>query len=96
MPSRLESHLAQPVGCFLFRDRQSLPASQKRHGHVFERGKFRQQVVKLPHEANFAVAKLGSVVFGECMHLRVSAVYGTRRRTIKSSDDVQLGTLSRP
>ena len=51
--------------------------------------------MKLPDEANFAVAELGSIVFRKRIHLRFRAVYGTRRRTIKRSDDVQQGTLAR-
>ena len=95
MSARFQSYLAQPVRCLDGSGRQSLPTRQQWHGHIFERGKFRQQVMKLPYEADLAVAKLGSVVFGERIHLRVRAVYGTRRGTFKRSDDVQQGTLSR-
>ena len=51
--------------------------------------------MELPDEANFAVTELGSIVFGERIHLRVRAVYGTRRRTIKRAHDVQQSTLAR-
>ncbi len=95
IPARFQSHLAQPAGSFLLRDRKSLSARQQWHGYILQRRKFRQQVMKLPDEANFAVAELGSIVFRERIHLRVRAVYGTGRRTIKRSDDVQQGTLAR-
>ncbi len=50
--------------------------------------------MELPYIADIAVTKLGSVILGERIHLRVRAVYGTRRRTIKRRQDVQQGTLS--
>ena len=50
--------------------------------------------MELPHVADLAVTELGGIVLGERIHLRVGAVYGTRRGTIKSREDVQQGTLS--
>ena len=50
--------------------------------------------MELPHVADLAVTELGSVVFGKRIHVRIGAVYGTRRGTIKGREDVQQGTLS--
>jgi len=50
--------------------------------------------MELPHISDFAVTKLGGGIFGERIHVGVGAVYGTRRGTIKSGEDVQQGTLS--
>jgi len=94
MPALGQSHFAQPAGSLLLSRRKRLAARQKRHGHIFESGKLRQQVMELPHIADFAVTKLGGGVFGERIHLDVGAVYGTRRGTIKRGEDVQQGTLA--
>ncbi len=51
--------------------------------------------MELPDVADLAVAELGGIIFGERIHVRLGAVYGTGRRTIKSGKDVQQGTLSR-
>jgi len=89
-----QSHFAQPARSFLLSRRKCLPARQEWHGHIFEGGKFRQQVMELPHIADFAVTKLGGGILGERIHLSVGAVYGTRRGTIKRGEDVQQGTLA--
>ena len=51
--------------------------------------------MELPDVADLAVAKLGGIILGKRIHVRVGAVYGTGRRTIKSGEDVQQGTLAR-
>ncbi len=51
--------------------------------------------MELPDVADFAVTKLGGVIFGKRIHVGVGAVYGTSRGTIKRREDVQQGTLSR-
>ncbi len=50
--------------------------------------------MELPHVADLAVTELGGIVLGKRIHVRVGAVYGTRRGTIKGCEDVQQGTLS--
>ncbi len=95
MRTRLKSHFAQPLRSFCFDLLPGLPSNQERHGHVFQRRKFRQQVVELPYEADFAVTKIGGVIFGERIQSQVGAVYVTCGSTIKGAEDVQEGTLSR-
>jgi len=34
---------------------------QQRHHHIFERRKFRQQVVNLPNETNLAIPEIGKL-----------------------------------
>ena len=95
MPARFQSYFAQPAGRFLFRSGERLPARQQGHGYVLQRSELGQQVVKLPDVSDFAVTKLGGIIFRKRIHLRVCAVYGTGGRTIKSRQDVQQSTLSR-
>ena len=94
MRTLLQSDLAQPAGSFGRCRRKRLPSGQERHGDVFEGGEFGEQVVELPHIADFAITKVGGGVFGQRMHLGICAVYGTRRRPIKSRQDVQQGAFS--
>jgi acyl-CoA thioesterase-1 len=89
MAALLQSDMTQPRGSFLFGILPRIPASQKRHGNVLQRRKFRQQVVELPHIADFAVTELGGCIFRKRVHLGICAVYGTAGRTIKSPEDVQ-------
>jgi hypothetical protein len=51
--------------------------------------------MELPDVADLAVTKLGGVILGKRIHVRVGAVYGTSGGTIKGREDVQQGTLSR-
>jgi len=95
MPARFESDFAQPPRSFFFGGSQRLPAGQQGHGDILQCGEFRQQVVKLPDVADLAIAKLSGFILRKRIHLGVGAVYGTSRRTIKSGEDVQQGTLSR-
>ena len=32
--------------------------NQQRHHHIFQRGKLRQEIVNLPNEPNFPIAKI--------------------------------------
>ena len=89
MAALFESHLTQPRGSFLLGVLPRISASQQRHGNVLQRREFRQQVVELPHIADFAVAELGGCIFRKRVHLGICAVYGTAGRTIKSAEDVQ-------
>ncbi len=95
LPALGQTHLAEPPRSFLLGGRERLPARQQRHGDILKSGEFRQQVVELPHIADFAVTKLGRGILGKRIHVKVCAVYGTRRRTIKRGQDVQQRTLSR-
>ena len=86
---RLQSHFAQPAQSFLFCGKQLPPTCEQGHGHILDRSEFGQQVMELPHVADLAVTKLGSVILRQCSHPGIRAVYGTCRRTIKRSQDVQ-------
>ena len=91
----LQPHLAKPAGGFALGFGQRLAAGQKGHRHILQRREFRQQVVELPHVADFAVAKVGGCVLRKRVHLGIGAVYGTSGRAIKGSEDMQQGALSR-
>ena len=45
--------------------------------------------MKLPHEAEFASAKLCCIVLGKAPQVNLGEVYVTFRSTIKRSEDVQ-------
>ena len=93
--ARFQPHFAQPTRSFLLGGSNWLATRQQGHSHIFQRGELRQQVVKLPDIADFAVTELGGIIFGKRIHLGIRAVYGTGRWPIKSAQDVQQGTLSR-
>jgi len=62
LPEPICSHrerllLPPPRGGFTFRSSLLFAACQQRHGHVFQRRKLRQQVMKLPHVADLPIAK---------------------------------------
>jgi len=90
----LESDLAQPARSLRFRLLPSLTAEQQGHSHVLCGRKFRQQVMKLPNETGFAIAKIRGFVVGQRSDSQVGAVYVTCGGTIKSAEDVQQGTFS--
>ncbi len=94
MRTLLKCYFSQPLRSFCFDLRPGLPPNQERHGHVFQRRKFRQQVMELPYETDLAVTKIGGVIFGERIQSQVGAVYVTCGSAIKSAEDVQKGTLS--
>ncbi len=62
MRALLQSHLAQPPRSFLLCLLPGQTPQQKRHGHIFQCRKLRQQVVELPDEADFAIAKLSGFI----------------------------------
>ncbi len=63
MRALLQTHLVQPSRSFSLRLRLGKSPQQKRHGHVFQCRKFRQQVVELPDETELMVAEPGRVIF---------------------------------
>ena len=77
---------SQPVHSLLL----SLPPihapHHKRHRDVLPGCKLRQQIVKLPHEANFTVTKFGCRIFRQLAKIEVGEVYRTTGRPIKSSE----------
>ena len=95
MTTLLQPHLAEPAGSFPLGFRPRLSTGQQGHSHILPRREFRQQVMKLPHVTDLAVAKLGGCVFRKRMHLGIGAVYGTARGAIKGSKDMQQSALSR-
>ncbi len=90
----VQSDFAQPTGGFRFDLLPCLPSKQQRHGNIFRRREFRQQIVKLPYKAGLPIAKGGSFVVRQRIHSQVGAVYVTFRSTIKGAQDVQKGTLA--
>src|SRR3954462_6405940 len=94
MSAFAELNLLQPFHGAVLGLFPGLPAEKKRHCHVLQRGKLRQQIVELPDEADFAVAEVGSAFLRQRLYLKVGAVYVTCRSPIKSAEDVQQGTLS--
>src|ERR1700691_6584259 len=95
MATLFESHLAQPPRSIQSSGCKGLPSGQQGHRDILQSGKLGQQVMELPHVADFAVTKFGGVIVRECVHLRVCAVYGTDGWTIKRTQNVQQGTLPR-
>ena len=95
MRTFLESDLSQPAGSFRLSLLPSLSPKQQRHGNIFYRREFRQQVVKLPYEARFPIAKFRSFVVRKRIQSQVGAVYVTCGSAIKGTQDVQKCTLSR-
>ena len=63
MRTLLQTYLVQPSRSFSLRLLPGKSPKQKRHGHVFQCRKFRQQVVELPNETEFMVAEPGRVIF---------------------------------
>jgi len=90
-----QSDFAQPFTSFVFRLTRVFVSHQQRHGHVFNRREFRQQVMKLPDVSNRTVAKIRGCLIGKRLQLKLGAVYVTLRSTIKRSEDVQQGALAR-
>ena len=86
--------LTDTAGRFLFRLPLLGAAQQQRHGHIFQGRKLRQQVMKLPDEANLAIAELSRGLAGKRSQPQVAAVYVTLGSGIKRSQDVQQGTLA--
>src|SRR5271165_3158169 len=93
MSALFESNLAKPAHSFRFDLLPRLAAHKQRHGNVFGSGELWQQVVKLPDEAGFAVAKVGGLILRQRIQVQVGAVYVTCRSPIKSAEDVQKGAL---
>ncbi len=59
MPSACsKSYLLQPRRCCRSRPGVSLPSDQKRHHHVLQCRKFRQEIVNLPNKPNFPVPEI--------------------------------------
>jgi len=62
MRALLQSDLTQPARSFWLNLLPCLPPQQQRHGNVFCGRKFGQQIVKLPYETGFAVAKASGFI----------------------------------
>jgi hypothetical protein len=95
MSTRLESDLTQPAQSFRLDLLPGPSSNEQRHGNVFCRRKFRQQIVKLPNEAHFPIAKVCGFVVGQRVYAQVGAVYVTCGSAIKSAENVQQSALSR-
>src|SRR5207245_116256 len=80
-----QANFCQPLRRFLLCLGFRSSPHQQWHGDVLKRGEFRQQIVKLPNEADFAVTKISSSVLGKRTQAQVGAVYFTCRRLIKRS-----------
>src|SRR6266852_446723 len=63
MRALLQTYLVQPPRSLSLRCLPRHFPQQKRHGHVFQRRKFRQQVVELPDETEFMISEPGRVIF---------------------------------
>ena len=71
----LQSDLTQPAQSFWLDLLPGLPSHQQRHGNIFQRREFRQQIVKLPDKADFAVAKFCGFVLRTTNSSRKLAQY---------------------
>jgi hypothetical protein len=63
MRTLFQAYFAQPFRRFLAGILPSITSQEKRHRHILERGKLRQQVMELPNEADFPIAKSSRVIF---------------------------------
>jgi len=89
MPTCFKTNLTQPMfRIFLYR-RPRLPAKQQRHGGIFQGCELGKQVMKLPYEPDFTIAKIRGGIIRQRTQLQVGAVYVTVRSTFKSAQDVQ-------
>src|SRR5947209_2555629 len=95
MAAAFQSNLPQPAGSFFHRRTVSSAAHQKRHSHVFLRRKLRQQIVKLPDEADLTITKICGGIVAKLRSMNLGAIYVTCRSTIKSAENVQKAALSR-
>src|SRR5579864_373328 len=95
MRALVQTYFVEPPQSLCFPILPGATPKQERHGHILQRRKLRQQIVELPHKADFAVTKLGGGALRKRAQSQVGEVYVTRGSPIKSAHDVQQGTLSR-
>ena len=69
-------------------------AGEKRHGYVFERGEFGEQVVELPDVADVAVAVVASLFAGEGGDVDVAAEDFARGGFVERGEEVQQRALA--
>src|ERR1022692_1349117 len=89
-----QTNLLQPVQGLLLGFPPVSAAHQQRHGHILNRGKLRQQIMKLPDKSKFAAAKLRRIFFREFTQIELGEVYVTFGSAIKHSEYVQQGTFA--
>jgi hypothetical protein len=68
---------------------------QQRHGHVFERGELRQQVMELVDETQRAIAQLAAGTLVERMDVAAGDVYRAVGGLVESTQDLQQRGLAR-
>jgi hypothetical protein len=90
----LKTNLAQPMFRIILNRRPRLAAKQQRHGGILQGRKFGKQVMKLPYEPDFTIAKIRGGIIRQRIQLQVGAVYVTVGSTFKGAQDVQQGTLA--
>ena len=88
-----QTNLLQPVQGLLLGFPPVPAAHQQRHGHILDRSKLRQQIMKLPDKSKFTAAELRRLFFRELPQIELGEVYVTFRGPIKHSEDVQQGTF---
>src|SRR5262249_43342566 len=74
--------------------RSIAPLDQRGHGHVFERGELRQQVMALEHEADGSIPKGGDPRLAQIEHRRTLKEDVTRRGRVERAEDVKQRALS--
>ena len=62
---------------------------QQRHGDIFERGEFRQQVMELIDESNGAIAQMSALGIVQSIHCGSGDLHRTAGRQIESSQQLQ-------
>src|SRR6185312_4117209 len=89
MTAGFQIHFPQPLRGLSHCRLISLTSHKKRHSNVLLRRKLRQQVVKLPDEADFPVTEIRCRVFAQLHDWNLGAVYVTLRSMIKRSQNVE-------
>ena len=69
-------------------------ADQQRHGDVFQRGEFRQQVMELVDEAERAVAQFAALRLAHLLHFLPEDLRRCRRWLVQSAEQMQQGALA--
>ncbi len=69
-------------------------AYQERHGDVFQRGEFRQQVVELVDEAERAVAQLSTLGFIHRLHVLAEYRHAAAAGIVQPAEQMQQGAFA--
>ena len=91
----IQPHLLQRRCRLLLADSRALTTNQQWHGHVFQRGEFRQQVMELIDEAQIAVAQLASVTITHAGQSIPGNGNATPGCPVQPAQQIQQGRLAR-